>query len=69
VQAKPQVLPEQDAVALPTLVVHFFAHPPQLLTSLVSSTHEPLQFERVPEQAAMHADPEQTGVPASALHA
>ena len=59
---------EQLAVALATLVVHFFAHAPQLLTSVVSSTHEPLQFESVPEQPDVHAAPEQFGVPASALH-
>lgn len=56
---KPQVLLEQDAVALPTLVVHVLAQPPQLLTSLVSSTHEPLQFDWEPGHVATHADWEQ----------
>ena len=77
--AKPQVLAVHVAAALLTLVVHFFAHPPQLLMSLVSSTQEPLQFESVPAQPEVHCPPasspasapdeEQFGVPASALHA
>jgi hypothetical protein len=66
-QVKPQVLPEQLALALETLVVHFLAQAPQLLTSVVSSTHEPLQFDSVPEQPEVHADAEQLGVPASWL--
>jgi hypothetical protein len=66
-QVKPHALPEQLAVAFETLVVHFFAQAPQLLTSVVSSTHDPLQFESVPEQPDVHAEAEQLGVPASAL--
>lgn len=66
-QVKPQVPAEQEAVALATLVVHLLAQAPQLLTSLVSSTHDPLQFVSVPHPE-VQADIEQLGVPASALH-
>jgi hypothetical protein len=38
------------------------------LTSVVSSKHEPPQFVCVPEQPDVQAEPEQLGVPASALH-
>jgi hypothetical protein len=66
-QVNPQVLLAQLAFALETLVVHFLAQAPQLLMSEVSSTQEPLQFERVAEQPEVHADAEQLGVPASWL--
>jgi hypothetical protein len=69
-QAKPLVLFEHTAVALPTLVVHFVPHAPQLFGSPpVRSTHDPLQFVCVPPQPEVHAELEQLGVPESGAHA
>lgn len=64
----PQVPLLHDAVALPTLVVHFFPHAPQLFVSVCSSTHDPLQFDWPDAQPDTHVDPEQAGVPASGRH-
>jgi hypothetical protein len=79
-QAKPQLPPEQVAVAFPTEVVHRLPHPPQFCVFVCSSTQVPPQRVVPPEQpvtqvtapppsAPPSAAVEQTGVPASALHA
>jgi hypothetical protein len=62
-QVKPHALPEQLAVALPTLVVHLTLQPLQLFLSLVSLTQLPLQLESPAGQPVTQLDPEQSGVP------
>ncbi len=62
-QEKPQALDAQVAVALETLVVQWVPHALQLLTSSVSLTHAPLQFESPDGQPVTHVAPEQLGVP------
>jgi hypothetical protein len=59
----PHALDAQVAVALATLVVQWVPHPLQLLTSSVSLTHAPLQFESPDGQPVTHVAPEQFGVP------
>ena len=49
----------QEGVALAMLVVQLWPQPPQLLTSLVSSTHDPLQLDWEPGHVATQADWEQ----------
>ena len=56
---KPQTLPEHEAVALATLVVHLVPQAPQLLRSFVSSTQDPLQLDSEPGHVATQADWEQ----------
>jgi hypothetical protein len=62
-QVKPHALPVQDAVALPTLVVHFNPHALQLFGSSVSLTQAPLQFDWPAGQPVVQEEPEQSGVP------